>query len=58
LSFLDSLKDAEELYILGDFFEVWIGDDHSNEYIELINQALKQCSAKGTKIYFMHDKRE
>ena len=27
LSFLDSLIDAEELYILGDFFEVWIGDD-------------------------------
>lgn len=58
LSFLDSLKDAEELYILGDFFEVWIGDDFSNEYIELINQALQKCSAKGTKIYFMHGNRD
>lgn len=58
LSFLDSLFDAEELYILGDFFEVWIGDDYSNEYIELINQALQQCSAKGTKIYFMHGNRD
>jgi UDP-2,3-diacylglucosamine hydrolase len=58
LSFLDSLKDAEELYILGDFFEVWIGDDYSNEYIELINQALQQCSARGTKIYFMHGNRD
>ncbi len=58
LSFLDSLNDAEELYILGDFFEVWIGDDFSNEYVELINQALQQCSAKGTKLYFMHGNRD
>lgn len=58
LSFLDSLNDAEELYILGDFFEVWIGDDYSSEYIELINQALQQCSNKGTKIYFMHGNRD
>ena len=58
LSFLDSLIDAEALYILGDFFEVWIGDDYSNEYIELINQALQKCAAKGTKIYFMHGNRD
>ncbi len=54
----DSLNNAEELYILGDFFEVWIGDDYSNEYIELINKALQQCAAKGTKIYFMHGNRD
>jgi UDP-2,3-diacylglucosamine hydrolase len=65
LSFLDSLNhadnalnNAEELYILGDFFEVWIGDDYSNEYIELINHALQQCAAQGTKIYFMHGNRD
>ncbi len=58
LSFLDALNDAEALYILGDFFEVWIGDDYSNEYIELINQALQKCAAKGTKIYFMHGNRD
>jgi len=58
LSFLDSLNDAEELYILGDFFEVWMGDDYSNEYIELINQALVNCASKGTKIYFMHGNRD
>jgi len=58
LSFLDALNDAEALYILGDFFEVWIGDDYSNEYIELINQALQKCAAKGTKMYFMHGNRD
>ena len=58
LSFLGSLNDAEELYILGDFFEVWMGDDYSNEYIEIINQALQQCAKKGTKIYFMHGNRD
>ena len=65
LSFLDSLEhdkgsvnNAEELYILGDFFEVWIGDDYSNEYIELINNALQKCANKGTKIYFMHGNRD
>jgi len=54
----DSLNNAEELYILGDFFEVWMGDDYSNEYIEIINQALQQCAEKGTKIYFMHGNRD
>ncbi|MEH6447219.1 MAG: UDP-2,3-diacylglucosamine diphosphatase [Oleispira sp.] len=58
LSFLDSLNDAEELYILGDFFEVWMGDDYSNEYIELINKALRKCAEKGTKLYFMHGNRD
>jgi len=58
LSFLGSLNDAEELYILGDFFEVWMGDDYSNEYIEIINQALQHCAEKGTKIYFMHGNRD
>jgi len=58
LSFIDSLNDAEALYILGDFFEVWMGDDYSNDYIELINQTLRKCAAKGTKIYFMHGNRD
>jgi UDP-2,3-diacylglucosamine hydrolase len=31
LSFLgDEARDAEALYILGDLFEVWLGDDDPN----------------------------
>ena len=33
LDFLDEeAADAEALYILGDFFEYWVGDDDTDEY--------------------------
>ena len=55
-------RNAEALYILGDLFEVWIGDDCLNEAIPAINQqvahALKAVADTGTKIYFMHGNRD
>ena len=33
LNFLQKgLKDASSLYILGDFFELWIGDDYRTDF--------------------------
>ena len=42
LSFLekDALK-AEKLYILGDLFEYWIGDDDTNPFVLEVACALK-----------------
>jgi|WetSurMetagenome_2_1015567.scaffolds.fasta_scaffold48160_4 UDP-2,3-diacylglucosamine hydrolase len=37
---------AEALYILGDLFRLWIGDDYSSPYIEKIKTALKLASKK------------
>ncbi|GGK05899.1 UDP-2,3-diacylglucosamine diphosphatase [Pseudomonas matsuisoli] len=49
---------ATALYILGDFFEAWIGDDGMTPYQEGIARALKQLSDRGTRIYFMHGNRD
>ena len=61
-AFLDFLKNtapqAEALYILGDFFNVWIGDDNRTELSQLVSSALKNLSLQGTSIYLMHGNRD
>lgn len=49
---------AEALYILGDFFEYWIGDDYSDELIEEVRKQLHALSASGVPIFFMHGNRD
>lgn len=59
LKFLQTqAKQAENLYILGDFFEAWVGDDDDDEFNVSIVKALKQLSDEGVKIYFMHGNRD
>lgn len=54
---------AEALYILGDFFEVWVGDDvladtqHGAEFLPIVH-ALHALSAQGVHLYFMHGNRD
>ncbi|POA53801.1 MULTISPECIES: UDP-2,3-diacylglucosamine diphosphatase [unclassified Pseudomonas] len=61
-AFLDLLggraRDAEALYILGDFFEVWIGDDAMTSYQLSICQALRELSDSGTQVFLMHGNRD
>ena len=62
-NFLDRIKNkAEALYILGDLFEAWIGDDIldtplGTSALKVVNH-LKQLSANGTNIYFAHGNRD
>ena len=49
---------AKALYILGDFFEVWIGDDAMTPFQRSIAQALRSLSGGGTRIYLMHGNRD
>ncbi|MCM2330334.1 UDP-2,3-diacylglucosamine hydrolase [Geopseudomonas sagittaria] len=49
---------AEALYILGDFFEVWVGDDAMDEFQRAIAQALRQLADRGTRIFLMHGNRD
>ncbi|HBX54434.1 UDP-2,3-diacylglucosamine diphosphatase [Pseudomonas sp. UBA2684] len=49
---------AETLYILGDFFEVWVGDDAISPFQRSIAQSLRQLSDSGTRIYLMHGNRD
>ncbi|MFZ5933881.1 UDP-2,3-diacylglucosamine diphosphatase [Pseudomonas sp. HS6-2] len=61
-AFLDLLdgraRHAKALYILGDFFEAWIGDDAMTPFQQSICQALRQLSDSGTAIYLMHGNRD
>lgn len=59
LHFLDTrARQAEALYILGDFFEVWIGDDAMTPFQRSIAQALRRLADSGTRIYLMHGNRD
>lgn len=55
---LERLKDAETLYILGDFFEAWVGDDYSDPLIERVKTSLYALAERGTQIFFMHGNRD
>ena len=49
---------ADALYILGDFFEVWLGDDDKTPFHRQITQALKHYTQTGIPTYFMHGNRD
>ncbi len=50
---------ADALYILGDLFEYWAGDDDlSDPFHESIVHALQKLAANGTRIYLMHGNRD
>ena len=49
---------ADALYILGDLFEVWIGDDDDSELNRTVIAALRQLTESGTPVYIMHGNRD
>jgi UDP-2,3-diacylglucosamine hydrolase len=59
LSFLAAeARGAEALYILGDLFEVWLGDDDPNPYYATMKTALRELADTGVSMYFMHGNRD
>jgi len=58
LQFLQEAKAAEALYILGDFFEIWIGDDDMTPFNRQIIQALHEATSQGLPIFMMHGNRD
>ena len=46
------------LYILGDLFEYWLGDDDINPYLNKIKNALKDYTKTGIPTYFIHGNRD
>jgi UDP-2,3-diacylglucosamine hydrolase len=49
---------AEALYILGDFFESWIGDDNLTSFNLSIIKALRVATDAGLPIFIMHGNRD
>jgi len=60
LHFLGSeqARGSEGLYVLGDLFEYWIGDDLSIPDNREVIDAFRELSDKGTPVYFMHGNRD
>jgi len=51
-------RNAEALYILGDFFDMWIGDDDDSTLALDVKHQLYLLSQTGTRIYLMHGNRD
>lgn len=59
LQFLqERCENAEALYILGDLFEAWIGDDDPSPLAGSVIQALRDLTDKGTAVFFQHGNRD
>jgi UDP-2,3-diacylglucosamine hydrolase len=60
--FLDFLRDqarhAEALYILGDLFEAWIGDDTPSSAADAVATALRALHDAGVPVYFIRGNRD
>jgi UDP-2,3-diacylglucosamine hydrolase len=55
----DQGRAADALYILGDFFEYWIGDDDLGEpFNAVIAGLLKDLTRRGVPVYLMHGNRD
>ena len=51
-------READALYILGDLFEAWIGDDDPNPYYAQMKSAIRALSDSGVPVFFMHGNRD
>ena len=49
---------AERLYILGDLFDFWIGDDEQSTLIQQVKDLIKFVSDQGVQCYFQHGNRD
>ena len=50
---------AESVYILGDLFDTWVGDDElADPFHASVADALHRLSSKGVVLYFMHGNRD
>ncbi len=59
LNFMErEASQASALYILGDLFEVWIGDDDTNPGYAPIVAALAKLKLQGIPCFFMHGNRD
>jgi UDP-2,3-diacylglucosamine hydrolase len=54
----DEARGTDALYILGDLFESWIGDDDDAQLPARVAQALRALRDSGVPIYFMHGNRD
>jgi UDP-2,3-diacylglucosamine hydrolase len=52
------LQGVDQLFILGDLFEFWIGDDAADALADRVSASLACIAGSGVQIYFMHGNRD
>ena len=56
--FLRDITDTDALYILGDLFEYWIGDDDPATGLQGVIDSIRELSLSGVPVYFVHGNRD
>ena len=51
-------RQAHALYILGDLFEAWVGDDDDSALAVWVREGLRALREGGTALYFLHGNRD
>ena len=52
------IADVDALFILGDLFESWVGDDDPNVHYAAIKSELQEVVKAGVPVFFMHGNRD
>ena len=52
------LHEGDQLYILGDLFDVWVGDDAADSCALTVATALRQCQQQGITTFYIHGNRD
>lgn len=55
---LGDIRGCGALYILGDLFETWVGDDDDTPFAAEVRALLRQFSQSGAALYLMHGNRD
>ncbi|MBU2705385.1 UDP-2,3-diacylglucosamine diphosphatase [Zooshikella marina] len=55
---IEQAPQAESLYILGDLFDAWLGDDAMDDLQQTVASQIRQLINSGTAVYFMHGNRD
>ncbi|WP_165310891.1 UDP-2,3-diacylglucosamine diphosphatase [Vibrio ziniensis] len=54
----DDATNADALYVLGDLFDFWIGDDDPTEFAQQIKNEFKTLVNQGVPVFFSHGNRD
>jgi UDP-2,3-diacylglucosamine hydrolase len=54
----DRAAHADALYILGDLFDAWVGDDDDSDVADQVRAGLKTLTEGGTRLFIQHGNRD
>lgn len=56
--FNETASDATAVYILGDFFDAWVGDDDNSEFATSLKTQLLALHKRGIEVFFIRGNRD